>query len=57
MQAEQMTLMDLMEQQNTGQQAWEHLDKESQQKTIAILNDLICRTVQSKNNITRGEKK
>jgi hypothetical protein len=56
MHVEQMILTDLMEQVITERQIWNNLDNEVQMKTIALLADLMSRTIRNKHNTADGEQ-
>lgn len=56
MHVQQMILSDLVEQVIAEWRLWRKLDREVQLQIIAILANLISRTICSENNTTKGEK-
>jgi hypothetical protein len=56
MHVEQMILTDLMEPVMVERQLWKQLDREAQLKTIAILGDLISRSIRNKTTPSKEDK-
>jgi|WetSurMetagenome_2_1015567.scaffolds.fasta_scaffold76548_1 hypothetical protein len=56
MHVEQMILTDLMEPVMVERQLWKQLDKEAQLKIIAILGDLISRSIRNKTTTSKEDK-